>query len=67
RQLHSLRQTVETAFAHLVARFGLKFPRARTLWGLWTRLAAKVSAHNLGLFLNHLFGRALLAACDPLV
>jgi len=66
RQLHSLRQTVETAFAQLVARFGLKFPRARTHWGLWTRLAAKVSAHNLSLFLNHLFGRPPFAACDPL-
>jgi hypothetical protein len=66
RRLHSLRQTVETTFAQLVSRFGLKFPRARTLWGLYTRLAAKVAAHNLSLYLNHLFGQPLLSACDPL-
>jgi hypothetical protein len=66
RRLHSLRQTVETAFAQLVSRFGLKFPRARTQWGLYTRLAAKVAAHNLSLYLNHLLGRPLFSACDPL-
>ena len=57
---------METTFAQLVSRFGLKFPRARTLWGLYTRLAAKVAAHNLSLYLNHLFGQPLLSACDPL-
>jgi hypothetical protein len=66
RRLHSLRQTVETAFAQLVGRFGLKFPRACTLWGLYTRLAAKVAAHNLSLYLNHLFGRPPFSNCDPL-
>ena len=66
RCLHGLRQRVETAFGQLVARFGLKFPRARTLWGLHTRLAAKVAAHNLSLYLNHLFGRPPFSACDPL-
>jgi len=66
RQLHGLRQCVENAFSRLVASFGLKFPRARTLWGLWTRLAAKMGAHNLSLFLNLLYGRPLLSTCDPL-
>ena len=66
RHLHSLRQTVETAIGQLVARFGLKFPRARTLWGLHTRLAAKAAAHNLSLYLNHLLGLPLFSACDPL-
>ena len=66
RQLHRLRQRVETAFSGLTGRFGLKFPRARTLWGLWTRLAAKVAAHNLSLYLNRFFGRPLFSACDPL-
>jgi hypothetical protein len=66
RWLHGLRQTVETAFGQLVGRFGLKFPRARTLWGLYTRLGAKMAAHNLSLYLNHLLGRPPFSACDPL-
>lgn len=66
RWLHSLRQTVERVFGQLDARFGLKFPRARTLWGLHTRLAAKMAAHNLSLYLNHLHGQAPLSACNPL-
>jgi hypothetical protein len=66
RWLHSLRQTVETVFGQLVGRFGLKFPRARTLWGLHTRLAAKMAAHNISLYLNLLFGRAPFADFHPL-
>jgi hypothetical protein len=66
RQLHSLRQTVESAFGQLVSRFGLKFPRARTGWGLHTRLAAKAAAHNLSLYFNYLAGRPPFSACDPL-
>jgi hypothetical protein len=66
RQLHSLRQTVETVFGKLVERFGLKFPRARTTWGLHTRLAAKMAAHNISLYLNLLFGRAPFADFHPL-
>jgi hypothetical protein len=65
RWFHGLRQTVETVFGQLVARFGLKFPRARTLWGLHTRLAAKVAAYNFSLYLNHLLGRPPFSACDP--
>ncbi len=57
---------METAFGQLVGTFGLKFPRARTLWGLHTRMAAKVAAYNLSLYLNHLFGRPPFSACDPL-
>jgi hypothetical protein len=66
RWLHSLRQTVESVFGQLDAKFGLKFPRARTLWGLYTRLAAKMAAHNLSLYLNHLFGQPPFSACNPL-
>jgi hypothetical protein len=64
--LHGLRQTVETVFSQLAARFGLKFPHARTNWGLYTRMAAKMAAHNLSLYLNHLFGHPPFSACDPL-
>lgn len=66
RWLHSLRQTVESVFGQLDGRFGLKFPRVRTLWGLHTRLAAKMAAHNLSLYLNRLSGQPPFAACLPL-
>jgi hypothetical protein len=53
----SLRQAVETAFAHLDASFGLKFPGAHTRWGLLTRMAAKLAAYNLGIAINRLCQR----------
>jgi hypothetical protein len=67
RWLHSLRQAVETVFSQLVGRFGLRFPRARTLCGLHTRLGAKVAAFNIGAFLNRLFGRPHFSFSNPLV
>lgn len=66
RWLHGLRQMVETVFGVLVGSFGLKFPRARTLWGLHTRLGAKAAAHNFALYLNHLVGRPALSLYNPL-
>lgn len=57
RQLASLRQIVETANNVLASVFGLAFPRAHTLWGLLTRLAAKVAAHNAALYFNYLYHR----------
>ena len=53
----SVRQVVETAFAHLSESFGLKYPGAHTGWGLLTRVAAKVAAYNLGIMLNRGLGR----------
>jgi hypothetical protein len=49
----------------LVERFGLKRPRARSYWGVLTRVAAKVTAFNLGVYLNHLFDRPTFAFFDP--
>ena len=57
----SIRQAVETAFANLCASFGLHFPQAHTLWGLLTRIGAKVAAYNLGILINRLSGRPDLA------
>jgi ribosome modulation factor len=59
------RQVVETVFDGLSETFGLKFPRARSLWGVWTRLSAKVAAHNLAVYINHLFGRPTFAVFNP--
>jgi hypothetical protein len=55
------RQVVETVNGQLTAVFGLPFPGARSAWGLLTRVAAKVAACNLGIWLNRLFGRPDLA------
>jgi hypothetical protein len=66
RPLASLRQGVETAFAALTGPLGLAFPRARSRWGLWARVGAKVAALNLARYLNHLFGRPLLSLPSPL-
>lgn len=61
RQHSRWRQIVETINGHLTRTFGLHFPGARTPHGLLTRIAAKVAALNLGLWLNRLFGRPPLA------
>jgi hypothetical protein len=57
RWFGSLRQVVETAFAHLCESFGLKYPGAHTKWGLLTRIAAKLAAYNLGIKVNRSLGR----------
>ena len=62
----SFRQVIETTNAFLDRYLGLKFPNARTYWGLATRLGAKVAAANLARYLNHLFRRPPFAAFDPL-
>ncbi|MBM3943118.1 MAG: hypothetical protein FJ316_09395 [SAR202 cluster bacterium] len=57
KQHASRRQVVETINGHLEQVFGLAFPGARSTWGLLTRVAAKLAALNLGLWLNRYFGR----------
>jgi hypothetical protein len=64
RWLSGLRQVVETVGGWLEERFGLQFPRARTAWGLQTRLAAKLAAFNLAVHVNHLHGRPTFAAVE---
>jgi hypothetical protein len=57
RRWSAVRQVVETTFANLSESFGLKYPGAHTVWGLLTRVAAKVAAYNLGILMNRLLGR----------
>ena len=61
RQHAGWRQIVETINGHLEAVFGLHFSGARSLWGLQSRIAAKLMALNLGIWLNRHFGRPDLA------
>lgn len=57
RRWSAVRQAVETTFANLSESFGLKYPGAHTVWGLLTRVAAKVAAYNLGILMNRFLGR----------
>jgi len=57
---------VETVNGCLDRFLGLKFPNAKTYWGLVTRLAAKVCASNLLRYLNALFHRPPFAGFVPL-
>lgn len=61
RRHHGWRQIIETVNGHLEQTFHLHFPNARSFWGLRTRLAAKLLAFNLGLWLNTSLGRPPLA------
>ena len=57
----STRQVIETAFATLCAALGLQAVQAHTLWGMITRVGAKLAAYNLGILINRLTGRPDLA------
>jgi hypothetical protein len=65
RQWHGLRQVIENINNLLTTLLGLSFPRARTFWGLLTRLSAKVAACNLVRSLNYLFDRPAFAHISP--
>ena len=58
---HRLRQLVEVVNAQLQGQFALERTLAKTLWGLVTRVQAKLTAHTLGVYLNALAGRPPLA------
>ena len=53
----AVRQHVEVCFAALKRTFGLGATLAKTLVGLATRIAAKVTAHTYGCYVNRLLGR----------
>ncbi|MDP9480826.1 MAG: IS4/IS5 family transposase, partial [Actinomycetota bacterium] len=52
-----IRQQVEVCFASLKRAFGLGETLAKTLVGLVTRIAAKMTAYTCGLYVNRLLGR----------
>jgi hypothetical protein len=66
RQLSSLRQVIETVNSCLDSVLGLKFPRARSLWGLLARLGAKVAALNLAIHINLMTNRPTFSLFNPL-
>ena len=66
RAFNGRRQAIGPVAGLLLDRFGLAFPRARSHWGAWARLAAKVAAFNLAVYFNYLFRRPPFALFDPL-
>ncbi len=62
--INHFRQRIETVNSQLVGQFRLQQNRARSLFGLAARVQAKLAAHTLGLYLNHLLGRPLRALAD---
>ncbi len=52
RWLAQHRQIIETVFARLDQVFQIKRLQAHSRWGQYTRIAAKMAAYNIGLFIN---------------
>src|SRR5215212_4672463 len=64
RAINHFRQIIETVNSQLVEQFQLQRNRAKSVSGLCARVQAKLTAHTLGLYLNYLLGRPLLALMD---
>jgi Transposase DDE domain len=60
QQLNRLRLICETVNAQLQEQLHLSKHYAKSTWGLMTRIAAKVTAHSVGMMLNALLGRPVL-------
>jgi hypothetical protein len=58
---HRVRQLIEVVNAQLQGQFAIERTLAKTLWGLVTRVQAKLTAHTLGIYLNVLAGQPPLA------
>jgi hypothetical protein len=58
---HHCRQVIETVNGLLADVFQLAYPKAKTMWGVVTRVAAKCAAVNLGIWVNRRFDRDDLA------
>lgn len=61
RWLRAKRDLIETVIGMLADQFTLETTRARSLWGLVTRLGAKLMAFNLSILVNQMLGRPHLA------
>ncbi len=65
RKLHvRMRRRIETTLNQLTEQFSVARVRARTQWGLQTRMRNKVGACLLGAFLNQCLGRPLMKLKD---
>jgi len=62
--INHFRQIIETVNSQLVDHLHLQRNRAKSMGGLCARVMAKLTAHTVGLYLNLLLGRPLLALKD---
>jgi len=58
-----IRRRIETSFSQLADQFNVASVRAKSLWGLTTRLQSKILAFNLCFAINWLSGRSDRIAC----
>jgi hypothetical protein len=58
---HRARLMVETVNSQLQEQLHLSKHYVKSTWGLFTRVAAKVTAHTMGILINQLNGRPALA------
>ena len=65
RKLHGrIRRRIETTLNQLTQQFSVGRVRARTHWGVQTRMSNKFGACLLGVFLNQVLGRPLMKLKD---
>jgi hypothetical protein len=64
KQLKRLRLSCETVNAQLQEQLHLSKHYAKSTWGLMTRIAAKLTAHSVGMMINTLLGRPALQLAD---
>ena len=64
RAINHFRQIIETVNSQLAEQFQVECNRAKSVTGLCARIQAKLTAHTIGLYLNTLLGRPLLALKD---
>src|SRR5947209_10266768 len=64
KQLNRLRLICETVNAQLQEQLHLSKHYAKSIWGLMTRIAAKVTAHSVGMMVNTFLGRPALQLAD---
>jgi hypothetical protein len=64
KQLNRLRLICETVNAQLQEQLHLSKHYAKSAWGLMTRIAAKVTAHSVGMVVNTVLGRSALQLAD---
>jgi transposase len=64
RAINHFRQAIETVNSQLAGQFQIERNWAKCVSGLCARIQAKLAAHTLGVYLNCLLGRPLLALKD---
>lgn len=65
--IFKIRRRIETTFSQLTEQLNIEGVKAKSFWGLRTRLQTKILAFNLCIFINQLMGKKDLAKIKNLV